>query len=329
MGRHCRGQRQPRVCLDCPCSGAALAAAVRDRGGLHHPPGNRRRSGAALRGAACLLRSRDVGKAPGRRSDYGQRQGARPLSAGDGGNRCRQACLLRVAARPRHRGGHPHARRRGAKRRAACGGPAGPDVAGNQLRQGPYRRGLCRAGADRHDDWLRAELGRRDRPGISGRARKRRQSADDHRRASDRCPVPLPRRIPRADCVRGEPARPHPIGGDRRTRRQGHAGPAHRERHRRRRECRGGGRIVPDPWRHDPRHRVPVRDPRRPRRSCADSHDTRLDAASGTDGPRGPGRRAGACGIAGPGSVSLGSRQPGAGLAVQCRSALCASGGKH
>ena len=32
-----------------------------------------------------------------------------------------------------------------------------------------------------------AELGRRDRPGLPGRSRKRRQSADDHRRAPDRC----------------------------------------------------------------------------------------------------------------------------------------------
>ncbi len=61
--------------------------------------------------------------------------------------------------------------------------------------------------------------GARDRPGLPGRSRKRRQSADDYRRASDRCLVSLPRRIPRADRVRGEPARPDPAGGDRRTRR--------------------------------------------------------------------------------------------------------------
>jgi predicted dehydrogenase len=44
-----------------------------------------------------------------------------------------------------------------------------------------------------------------------------------------------------------------------RNRRQGHAGSARGERHRR----RLGGRVVSDSWRDDPRHRVPVRDPRR------------------------------------------------------------------
>ena len=42
--------------------------------------------------------------------------------------------------------------------------------------------------------------------------------------------------------------------------------------------------LVPDPRRHDPRHRVPVRDPRRERRSDPDRDLARLDATAGIDG---------------------------------------------
>ena len=44
-----------------------------------------------------------------------------------------------------------------------------------------------------------------------------------------------------------------------------------------------GGRLVPDPRRHDPRHRLSLRDPWRQGRSCAIRHLARLDAASGAD----------------------------------------------
>ena len=47
------------LCLDRPYPGAAGAAGVRDRRGLHHPPGNGRSRGEALRRAAGLLRPRD------------------------------------------------------------------------------------------------------------------------------------------------------------------------------------------------------------------------------------------------------------------------------
>ena len=65
-----------------------------------------------------------------------------------------------------------------------CGRTAGPGVTGDQLRQGPGRPGLCRAGADGDDDRLRAELGSHDRPRLPGRPRQWRQPADDHRRPS-------------------------------------------------------------------------------------------------------------------------------------------------
>ena len=90
-----------------------------------------------------------------------------------------------------------------------------------------------------------------------------------------------------------------------------------------------GGRIVSNPWRDDPWHRVPVRDPRRSRGSCPDRHHARLDAASGTDGPRRAGCRQGSCGIADPGPVSLGPGQHAPGLPVQRRPALRAFGRKH
>ena len=109
-----------------------------------------------------------------------------------------------------------HARCSRTERRAPRGRAAGPDVAGDQLRQGSGRRGLCRAGADRDDDRLRPELGGLDRPRLPGRPRQRRQPDDDHRRAPDRCAVPLPRRIPRADRVCGQPARPDSRSRDRR-----------------------------------------------------------------------------------------------------------------
>jgi hypothetical protein len=55
---------------------------------------------------------------------------------------------------------------------------------------------------------------------------------DDHRGPLDRCTVPLPRRIPRADRVGGEPARSDSVG------RQELTGPACRQRHCRRRDGR-------------------------------------------------------------------------------------------
>jgi predicted dehydrogenase len=51
-----------------------------------------------------------------------------------------------------------------------------------------------------------------NRSRFSGRSRQRRQPADDHRRPPDRRAVPLPRRTPRADRVRGQPARPDSVG---------------------------------------------------------------------------------------------------------------------
>ena len=60
------------------------------------------------------------------------------------------------------------------------------------------------------------ELGCHDRPRLSGRPRQWRQSIDDHRRAYDRCAVPLPWRVPRAVGLCGQPARPHTTGRNRR-----------------------------------------------------------------------------------------------------------------
>ncbi len=60
-----------------------------------------------------------------------------------------------------------------------------------------------------------------------------RQPADDHRRAPDRRAVLLPRRISRADRLRGQSARPDRAAIDRRDGREELAGPARRQRHRR------------------------------------------------------------------------------------------------
>ncbi len=64
------------------------------------------------------------------------------------------------------------------------------------------------------------------RPCLPSRFRERRQPADDHRRAYDRCAMLLPRRISRACCVRREPTRPHTCRGNRRADRQNRARPS-------------------------------------------------------------------------------------------------------
>jgi hypothetical protein len=81
--------------------------------------------------------------------------------------------------------------------------------------KGSGRRGLCRTGADRDDDRLCPELRSHDRVCLPGRSCQWGQPADDHRRPSDRCAAPLPRRIPRADGIRRQPARPDPAGSNR------------------------------------------------------------------------------------------------------------------
>ena len=129
----------------------------------------------------------------------------------------------------------------------------------------------------------RPELGTDDIPCLPSRFRERRQPADDHRRAYDRCAMLLPRRISRACRVRREPTRPHTARGNRRADRQNRARPTRRQRH-----CRRGcRRILSDPWRHEPRDGVPVRDPRRRGRPPADGHLTSLYAAAGTECERG------------------------------------------
>jgi predicted dehydrogenase len=72
------------------------------------------------------------------------------------------------------------------------------------------------------------------------------------------------------------PTRPHTCRGNRRTDRKDRARPTRRERYCQRR-CR---RILSNPWRHEPRDSVPVRNPRRRGRSPA---LTRLHAAAGTE----------------------------------------------
>ena len=160
--RHRRGEPESRVCLDRPYPGAAGAPRVRDRRGLHDPAGIGRGGGQAFRHAAGLRRSR--------KSSRGIPMSIWSRSA----SRCPTITSPVMAAI--EAGKHVYcewplgrntdeavrmldaAERRG---RAPCRRPAGPGVAGDQLRQGPGRRGLCRPGADGDDDRLRAELGRR------------------------------------------------------------------------------------------------------------------------------------------------------------------------
>ena len=62
---------------------------------------------------------------------------------------------------------------------------------------------------------------------------------------------------------------------------------------------------------------------------AADRHHPRLDAASGADRARRAGRRQGTRRTAGAGQVSLGAGRHAGELPLQCRPALCASGRKH
>ena len=70
-----------------------------------------------------------------------------------------------------------------------------------------------------------------------------------------------------------------PARGNRRDDRKDLARPTRRQWHCRRR-C---GRIVSGPWRHEPRDRIPVRDPRGPRRPPAHRHLASLHAAARTE----------------------------------------------
>ena len=175
--RHRRGQSAARVCLDCPYPGLAGASRIRNHRTVHDAAGIGRCGRPALRDSASVFGSGKARATSRCRPGHGQRQGARSLPAGHGGDRGRQACLLRMAARPRHRRGRPDARCRRTQRNPARGRAARPDVAGDQLCQGSGCRRLCRPGPGGDDDRLRAELGSLDRPRLPGRSGQRRQPA--------------------------------------------------------------------------------------------------------------------------------------------------------
>ena len=107
----------------------------------------------------------------------------------------------------------------------------------------------------------------------------------------------------------------------RRIDREGRAGPACRQRNRRGRNgCVGAGAR-----RHEPRARIPVRDPRFGGRSRAGRHHAGVDPASGTDCARRTWSGQGPRGYAGAGEVSVGAGWGAAGIAVQCRAAVRAN----